>query len=56
MCSKEIRTELFISNYSSKSFDLYDQVDAIEALVRMIEMVHASQSSKEHGYLKSDLP
>lgn len=41
MCSKEIRTELFISNYNSKNFDIYDKADANEALIKIIGMLHA---------------
>jgi hypothetical protein len=55
ICSREIRTELFISNYTSKSFDIYNSADANEALVKIIGMFHAYQAHKVTGSLDTDL-
>ena len=55
LCSKEIRTELFISNYLQKSFDIYDKGDANEALRKIIGMIHAYKTYKASGHVIKDL-
>jgi hypothetical protein len=55
LCSKEIRTELFISNYLSKSFDIYDKADANEALRKILGMIHAYKTFKGSGHVIKDL-